>query len=179
MKYPFKVYQTQVDGHVFWVAESPCLKGCVGQGDSIEVALNELAENEEVWLETAEKYGITIPDIPVEQIIEYSGKFTVRVSPYVHKVAVEMAKKENISLNQYVNDAIVAQNARLETIEYIVPKVKEAVDTLKRFIFESPQTHSRGNQSIRSALSAQKWFSDAATTSTENEPYMIPLGMHN
>ena len=33
IKYPFKVFQTEVEGHVFWVAKSIYLKGCVGQGD--------------------------------------------------------------------------------------------------------------------------------------------------
>ena len=33
VKYPFVVFQTEVDGHVFWIAKSTYLKGCVGQGD--------------------------------------------------------------------------------------------------------------------------------------------------
>ena len=32
MKYEFEVYQMKVEDHLFWVAKSKILKGCVGQG---------------------------------------------------------------------------------------------------------------------------------------------------
>lgn len=66
MKYPFIAYQTQVEGHIFWVAECLTLKGCVGQGDTLESACKELEENETEWLKTAEKYNIEIPPIPMK-----------------------------------------------------------------------------------------------------------------
>ena len=31
MKYEFEVYQMKVEDHLFWVAKSKILKGCVGQ----------------------------------------------------------------------------------------------------------------------------------------------------
>lgn len=61
MKYPFTVHQERVRRHTFWVAESLDLKGCVGQGDTIDDAIHELEENETVWLETAKERGIQIP----------------------------------------------------------------------------------------------------------------------
>lgn len=130
MKYPFTVYFTQVDDHKFWIAESKSLKGCVGQGETPDEAIAELKTNQDEWLKTAEEFGIPIPEIPIDTEVEYSGKFTVRVSPYVHKLASELAKQQGISLNQYVNDAIVSQNAALSTTGYIVPKVKEAISKL-------------------------------------------------
>lgn len=114
MKYPFTVYQTQIEGRLLWIADSPCLKGCTGQGDTADEALAELESNEAEWLLAAEKYNIPIPVIPIETVNEYSGKFTVRVAPYVHQAAAEAARKQRISLNQYVNDAIVSQNSRIE-----------------------------------------------------------------
>ena len=140
MQYPFNVYKTQVEDHVFWIAESTCLKGCVGQGDNLEDAVNELDENESVWLETAKEIGLDIPNIPVYIISEYSGKFTIRVAPSVHRAASEYAKKESISLNQYVNDAIVSQNARFETLSYVAPEVKNAISVVKS-LAESAQTN--------------------------------------
>lgn len=137
MKYPFVVYFTQVEEHQFWIAECKALKGCVGQGDTIEEAISELETNEEEWLKTAEEYDIPIPEIPIEEQIDYSGKFTVRVSPYVHRMAAELAKKNSISLNQYVNDAIVAQNAAFSTTDYIIPKVKEVIKALNMVIDSS------------------------------------------
>lgn len=53
MLYEFKVYQMKVENHIFWVAESLSLKGCVGQGETSEDAIKELGENEKEWLDTA------------------------------------------------------------------------------------------------------------------------------
>ena len=131
MKYPFNVYQTKVEDHVFWIAEIPALNGCVGQGETADEALKELELNEEAWLETAKEYGIEIPAVPCEKINPYSGKFTVRVAPYVHKAAAELAKKQGVSLNQYVNDAIIAQNSSVSAMENIMPYVADAINKVK------------------------------------------------
>lgn len=64
MKYPFTVYRTKVENHVFWIAESSLLNGCVGQGKTADDAVSELQLNEEEWLETAREYGIDIPEVP-------------------------------------------------------------------------------------------------------------------
>ena len=61
MKYPFYTYIDKVEGHTFWVAKSLSLKGCVGQGDTLDDAISELAVNENDWLEEAEESGIAVP----------------------------------------------------------------------------------------------------------------------
>ncbi len=116
IKYPFKVYQTENEGHVFWVAKSTLLKGCVGQGDVQSDAISELEENEKEWLETAKENGIPIPEIPIEHIEDYSGKMTLRMAPFVHMQASHFAAQEGISLNQYVNNAVVSLNAAMNAM---------------------------------------------------------------
>ena len=111
MLYPFQVYQNRVEEHVFWVAKSACLKGCVGQGETAEEAIAELEANEREWMITAKEVGIPIPAVPVEASQEYSGKLTVRIAPAVHRDAAQRAKSEHISLTQYISDAIVNWNA--------------------------------------------------------------------
>lgn len=115
VKYPFKVFQTEVEKHVFWVAKSIYLKGCVGQGDDQSDAIAELEENEKAWIETAKEVGIPVPDVPVEHIEEYSGKMTLRLAPYVHMEASQFAQREGISLNQYINNAVVSLNATMNS----------------------------------------------------------------
>ena len=61
MKHDFNTYQMEVEGHRFWVAESKILKGCVGQGDDVSSAIQELEENEITWLDTAKEFRIPIP----------------------------------------------------------------------------------------------------------------------
>ena len=111
MLYPFQVYQSKVEQHVFWVAKSTSLKGCVGQGDTAEEAISELEANEREWLDTAKEVGIPIPVVSVEASQEYSGKLTVRIAPGVHRDAAQIAKAEKVSLTQYISDAIVNWNA--------------------------------------------------------------------
>ena len=110
MKYPFKVFQWKNGEDVYWIAESTALNGCAAQADSIEAACEELAICEDEWLETAKEMGMEIPKIIPEENTKYSGKFTVRVAPYVHRQAAENAKANGISLAQYVSDALVAHN---------------------------------------------------------------------
>lgn len=147
MKYPFTVSYMYVDDLRFWVAKSNALKGCVGQGDTPEEAINELSTNEIEWLKTAKEYGIDIPEIPVEPLTTYSGKFTVRVAPHVHQEAVEHAKQQNISLNQYVNDAIVAQNASVSTVNAIIPQVKRIAVEIKKAFYGNTLSVSSGKSS--------------------------------
>lgn len=64
MEYPYYTFNDEVTGHVFWVARSLSLKGCVGQGDTLDAAVNELEANESDWLEEASEFGIVIPKIP-------------------------------------------------------------------------------------------------------------------
>ncbi len=130
MKYPFRVFQTAVEQHVFWVAQSQSLKGCVAQGDTPEKAINELAQNELEWLETAAECGIPIPEVPSESLNkEYSGKLTVRIAPAVHEKAAQMAKREGVSLNQYINDAIVNWNAQNDLQDRISDRLKGVIGT--------------------------------------------------
>ena len=127
MTYPFSVFKTQVDGHVFWVAKSMTLNGCVGQGDTPEEALDELEVNEKAWLETAKQVGIAIPELPVETMQVYSGKMTLRLSPHEHAIAAKIAKNEGISLNQYINDAVVARNHEMMTKNYVSDAIKDLI----------------------------------------------------
>lgn len=142
MKYPYFVYQAVVEGHTFWVAKCPTLKGCVGQGETIEEALEELETNEAEWVVTAEECGIEVPTVPVVQESMPSGKFTVRVSPAVHQFAAECAHEQGISLNQYVNDAIVSYNAQNTTLKVVREETRK---TLLHALFSFSQSTSSGH----------------------------------
>lgn len=110
MKYEANIYQTQVEDHVFWVAESKVLKGCVGQGDSSQDAISELESNEEEWLDTALEVGIPIPEPTAKVLAIPTGKFALRLSPNVYSDSCEISKDLGVSLNQHFCNAIVAYN---------------------------------------------------------------------
>lgn len=124
MKYDFITYQMEVEEHRFWVAESKTLKGCVGQGDDVSSAIQELEENEIAWLDAAKEFGIPIPPETVRTPESYSGKISLRISPFTHEESSILAKEQGISLNQYFNDAIVAYNERVKHHPYPVKRAQ-------------------------------------------------------
>jgi len=75
------------------------LSGCATQGETEEEALKNIQEAKELWLETAIRRGINIPEPDLE---EYSGKFVLRIPKSLHREIAKEAKKENISINQYL-----------------------------------------------------------------------------
>jgi len=113
MLYEANFYQMDVEGHVFWVAESKALKGCAGQGETFAEAAEELEINEKEWIVTAKEFGIPIPVITAKVENQYSGKVSLRISPYVHQKSADNAKELGVSLNQYFNDAIVTYNEKV------------------------------------------------------------------
>lgn len=142
MRYPFNVRLVQeADDERCWVARSESLKGCIGTGGTPEEAIAELEENEAAWLEAAQEYGLEIPAVPYERTETYSGKFTVRVSPAVHQTAAEQARKLGISLNQYVNDAIVTMNTK----EALSEGIKIGIESARLGLLKIATTQTRNS----------------------------------
>ena len=116
-KYPFKVYQNMINGKNIWIAQSSVIKDCKGQGENQMDAISNLEKEETKWLEHASKSDVPIPDIHIEHPEDYSGKMTLRLAPYVHMQAAMIAQREGISLNQYISNAVISQNATLSAID--------------------------------------------------------------
>jgi predicted HicB family RNase H-like nuclease len=124
MLYEANVYQMNVEDHIFWVAESKVLKGCVGQGDTSKEAISELELNEKEWLKTAEEFDIPVPPRTAKVDKKYSGKLSLRMSPYEHQKCAENAENLGISINQYINDAVINYSKRIsETYSSEIPQV--------------------------------------------------------
>jgi predicted HicB family RNase H-like nuclease len=151
MKYEFEVYQMNVEGHLFWVAKSKSLKGCVGQGDTAEEAVKELSINEDEWISAAVECNIPVPPVTVKSESAYSGKVSLRFSPFMHEQAADNAKQQGISLNQYINDAITFYNSMI--IERNFHKSSGSAAVLSEEIssviqFESKQKKTSANISF-------------------------------
>lgn len=106
MKYPCKIIPMEVEGHKFFVAKSLYLNGCVGQGETIDDALLELADNETEWLESAEEYNMEIPVITYEAPRVYGKSFPLRMPSSMREEIAQAAEEEGESQNQFIIDAI-------------------------------------------------------------------------
>jgi len=97
LKYPVTLIPDVTGGYVVEIENLP---GCFSQGETIEEAMNMIEEARRLWLETAYEDG---QDIPLPRSEEgYSGKFNIRIPKSLHRKLDKQAKKEGVSLNQYV-----------------------------------------------------------------------------
>ncbi|MGE5576974.1 MAG: type II toxin-antitoxin system HicB family antitoxin [Syntrophothermus sp.] len=97
LQYPVIFYPAKEGGYV---VEIPELPGCITQGDDMQDAVAMIQDAKRAWLETRLEEGLPIPE--PKDIGDYSGKFNVRVPKSLHKALVEGARRENVSLNQYI-----------------------------------------------------------------------------
>jgi antitoxin HicB len=97
LKYPITLHKAPEGG---FVAEIEDLPGCLAQGETLEEAYLEIEIALKLWLETTYEDGQDIP-LPRDNR-SYSGKFIVRVPKSLHRKLDLLAKREGVSLNQYL-----------------------------------------------------------------------------
>lgn len=83
-----------------YVARAPELENCHSHGGTPEEALTHIREAIELWLETAQDQGITIPE-PVSKK-KFSGKFVLRTSAALHAQLAQAALVNGKSMNDMV-----------------------------------------------------------------------------
>ncbi len=139
MNYGFVLQKMKVEDHVFWIAKSNDLKGCVGQGETAEEAIAELSINEAEWIATAKECGIEIPECPYVSDNEYSGKFTVRISKELHRLLAKQAELNSVSINSYVEEAIAAKvyNLQESQLNRLVSLMENVYRMSKKSILDS------------------------------------------
>ena len=133
LKYPITLSQDEENGEVYFQAEIPDLPGCGAHGETIEEALKKLDEAKKLWLEVSLERGLTIPEPASED--EFSGKFLLRIPARLHMQLTKAARKENMSLNQYIRSLLEKQldiNAVREEISILSTEVKEIKEAFRR-----------------------------------------------
>lgn len=108
LKYPVTLEAAPEGGYFIEIEDLP---GCYSQGETVEEALEMIEESRRLWLESAYEDGLDIP-LPSDRE-RYSGKFFIRAPKSLHRKLDQMAKREGVSLNQY----LVATLARSVGIE--------------------------------------------------------------
>lgn len=95
--YDVKVFWSQEDGE--WIAAAPELPGCSASGKTKELAVKELETAMDLWLESRQENGWTIPK-PIATR-EIKGKILIRLPKDLHRELLEQAAEQGVSLNQY------------------------------------------------------------------------------
>src|SRR5579871_5744296 len=106
LQYPFNVIADPDGG---FVIAFPDLPGCMNQVETIDEIPAMAEDARRLWIETEYEGGaeIPLPSYPEE----YSGKFNVRIPRSLHRALVESARREGVSLNQYVSGLLAAGEA--------------------------------------------------------------------
>lgn len=139
LPYTIKVIPEE-DGTYFVEVEE--LPGCMSQGTTKEKALEMIKDAMKGWLESCIVRGLEIPLPNVMR--EYSGRFVVRVPASLHRRLVENAKKEGVSLNQYIVSSLsekLSTNDIENRLQIIEDKLNELEGKLNLLV------KTQGNQS--------------------------------
>ena len=111
LRYPVTITPDVEGGYV---AEIEDLPGCFSQGETIEETYENIEDARRLWIESAYEDGLPVPLPRSEK--EYSGKFIVRVPRSLHSKLDQTAKREGVSLNQYLVSTLSRNVGRNETL---------------------------------------------------------------
>ena len=100
LSYRVEIYP-EPDGNGY-TALIPDLPGCMTCADTLEELWGMIEEAKRGWLEVSLEDGDYIPEPVPFEVVEYSGKFVVRLPTSLHQQIAKRAEQEKTSLNQLV-----------------------------------------------------------------------------
>lgn len=139
--YPVTVYPAPEGGYV---AEIEDLPGCITEGETLEEVFQNIEGNRRTWIEVQHEDGVEIPLPRNEQ--EHSGRFLIRIPKGLHRKLAEQARREGVSLNQYVETVLATRSALKDITAQIDEKLSALImervspyPTSFRYVFKKDQ----------------------------------------
>jgi antitoxin HicB len=160
LKYPKQVFWSDEDEG--FVATAPDLPGSSAIGDTEADALAELDSAIEAWIDAAVAAGNSVP-APSKPALRgaYSGKLLVRMPRSLHEELAKSARREDVSLNQYIVFVLsryFSVTARSEEVRMIGGGVQFTAATehnlrfsWRSIVFDAGGSFSTSNLGISSA----------------------------
>lgn len=127
LNYPYTIEEEKENGKTVYVAEIPDLPGCGTHGNSLKEVRKNLEEAKILWIEESWKRNLPIP----EPSYEYSGRILLRIPPALHGRLNKQARKEGVSLNQFIRNQLEAKLDQSNILERL-EKMERAIRDLKR-----------------------------------------------
>ena len=112
--YPVQLPHHSEEDDEYWLAELLDLPGCMADGSSPDDALENLEEAKRLWIETQIEDGYEVPE--PAKVHDYSGNLLVRMPKSLHYRLAMQAKREGVSLNQYVTSLLSSRHMKVERL---------------------------------------------------------------
>ena len=121
LKYPFYIETLKEEDGGGYFITYPDLEGCMSDGDTVEEAIAMGEDAKLAWIKAKIEMNLSVPE-PYSDENKYNGRITLRTPKSLHKLLVQNAEVESISLNQYL---IFLLSHALGTTERKIKKAKE------------------------------------------------------
>lgn len=142
LQYDIKLQQISAEDGGGWLARIDELEGCIADGESPDEAVKNIEDAKKDWIQFCIDKGMYIPEPEINEIEDFSGKFTLRVSKKIHSQLTKEAEAEGISVNNLVNNFIVMglQNTSIKNelsnliAENIKPNINVLIEPSRRSV---------------------------------------------
>jgi predicted RNase H-like HicB family nuclease len=163
------------DGDV--IASITELDGCVAHGQDAVEALAALESMKRLWIESCLDEGKQVPLPAIEDDDLPSGKWLQRVPRTLHRKLTDLARREGVSLNQYVV-SVLAEAVGARTSVITVPDIGSihagASFSVAEFMYQSSEDLCSNPASLDDFISHANIQGILGTTSSKN-PYTMLL----
>lgn len=156
------------DGEEYYQLSIPDLPGFKIYEDTPKLLLENLDDAKDAWFRANIEAGENIPEPTI--VHDYSGRITLRTTKTLHEQLAFNAKRENVSLNSYINEKLIKGMSQDKSYNSILSLVKEEFKKIKSlignkvvphneyFIYQFPDKDQ--NSSIRSDLQSVSTYYD-------------------
>ena len=111
LDYRFIAYQIETTKGLSWCVEYPDIPAVVGGGKTKSLALKDAEDNLKAYLSYLKKNKKPIP-LKTSYRQSYSGRVTLRISKELHKTISQLSDINGVSLNSYINEALIEKAQR-------------------------------------------------------------------
>jgi predicted RNase H-like HicB family nuclease len=140
-KYPLNIAWSEEDKA--FVATCPAFPGLSAFGNTEEKAVTEAKVALKEMIAACRKMKTPLPE--PRTVETYSGQTRLRLSKSLHRQAVVMAEADEVSLNQYIVDALVAKIAGEQVGVKTLHEVKQQLKEIQRTVAAASASSSENS----------------------------------
>ncbi len=172
--YNFSVKKKMYGNDIEYVAIFDDFPNLIGAGDTPEEAIEEGMENLDAYINYCYENSIPVPEPTLFDYSdnEFSGKVTLRMSKALHQRATSIASSEGISLNSFLNEAIM--DHILSVQQGAAFKLLEALDTINENVINF---NYGGMLSTWELPYMEKYFKESQQKVKDNRPFITNEGV--